>query len=130
MCTGLTFRLTPRCSVRLRRHPNGKAEHGSSEKIQDAEAVALAHEWTSVAGRPVFENIVLGVGGAEYYQKAVVDLDMPGALEYGSTALTGVESVGELRQFISTNAPGRDWNGATSVVINGRAGIQIMGELG
>jgi len=33
-----------------------------------------------------------------------------------------------LRQFIDANSPGRDWNVATSMVINGEAAMQIMGD--
>ena len=35
---------------------------------------------------------------------------------------------GDLRQFIDATAPGRDWNVATSMVINGEAAMQIMGD--
>ena len=69
---------------------------------------------------------MLGVGGAEYYKKAFVDLDM-GALN-SSTTDEVFNVFGQLRQFIDTNAPGRDWNVATSMVINGEAAMQIMGD--
>ncbi len=35
---------------------------------------------------------------------------------------------GNLRQFVDANSPGRDWNVATSMVIEGKAGSQIMGD--
>ena len=69
---------------------------------------------------------MLGVGGAEYYRKAFVDLDM-GALN-SSTSDEVFNVFGQLRQFVDTNTPGRDWNVATSMVINGEAAMQIMGD--
>ena len=38
--------------------------------------IALAHGGQAWQDNTVFEAVVLGVGGAEYYQKAFVDLDM------------------------------------------------------
>ena len=74
----------------------------------------------------VFEAVVLGVGGAEYYKKAFVDLDM-GALNSPTTDEV-FNVFGQLRQFIDTNAPGRDWNVATSMVINGEAVLRNRGD--
>ena len=65
-------------------------------------------------------------GRAQERQKAFVDLDM--AALNSSTTDEVFKVFGELRQFIDTNAPGRDWNVATSMVINGEAGMQIMGD--
>ena len=96
-----------------------------AKKIQDAGFIALAHGGQAWQDNTVFEAVVLGVGGAEYYKKAFVDLDM-GALN-SSTTDEVFNVFGQLRQFIDTNAPGRDWNVATSMVINGEAAMQIMG---
>ena len=97
-----------------------------AKKIQDAGYIALAHGGQAWQDNTVFEAVVLGVGGAEYYKKAFVELDMD-ALN-SSTTDEVFKVFGELRQFIDANAPGRDWNVATSMVINGEAGMQIMGD--
>ena len=97
-----------------------------AKKIQDAGMIALAHGGQAWQDATVFEAVVLGVGGPAYYQKAFVDLDM-GALD-SKTTEDVFRVFGELRQFIDTNSPGRDWNVATSMVINGEAGMQIMGD--
>lgn len=34
----------------------------------------------------------------------------------------------KLRGYIDADAAGRDWNSATAMVINGKAGMQIMGD--
>ena len=44
------------------------------------------------------------------------------------TTVKVFETFGNLRQFVDANSPGRDWNVATSMVIEGKAGSQIMGD--
>jgi glucose/mannose transport system substrate-binding protein len=97
-----------------------------AQKLKDAGYVALAHGGQAWQDATVFEAVVLGVGGADYYNKAFVQADMD-ALNSATTKEV-FETFGQLRQFIDVNAPGRDWNLATSMVINGEAGMQIMGD--
>ncbi|MCS5590967.1 MAG: ABC transporter substrate-binding protein [Gammaproteobacteria bacterium] len=97
-----------------------------AKKIQDAGYIALAHGGQAWQDATLFEAVVLGVGGADYYKKAFVETDMS-ALQ-SDTTLAVFETFGQLRQFIDTNSPGRDWNVATSMVINGEAAMQIMGD--
>lgn len=97
-----------------------------AKKIQDAGMIALAHGGQAWQDATVFEAVVLGVGGPGYYQSAFVDLDMS-ALDSATTREV-FRVFGELRGLIDANSPGRDWNVATSMVINGEAGMQIMGD--
>ena len=97
-----------------------------AKKIQDAGLIALAHGGQAWQDATVFESVVLGVGGPEYYQKAFVELDQD--VLNSDTTEEVFRVFGELRQFIDVNAPGRDWNVATSMVINGEAAMQIMGD--
>jgi len=97
-----------------------------AKKIQDAGYIALAHGGQAWQDATVFESVVLGVGGADYYRKAFVELDMD-ALD-SSTTQEVFRVFGELRQFVDSNSPGREWNVATSMVINGEAAMQIMGD--
>ena len=97
-----------------------------AKKIKDAGYIALAHGGQAWQDATVFEAVVLGVGGPEYYQKAFVELDMK-ALDSKTTEEV-FKVFGELRQFVDANSPGRDWNVATSMVINGEAAMQIMGD--
>ncbi len=97
-----------------------------AKKLQNAGFIALAHGGQPWQDATVFEAVVLGVGGADYYNKAFVDLDMD-ALD-SATTLKVFETFGNLRQFVDANSPGRDWNVATSMVIEGKAGSQIMGD--
>ena len=97
-----------------------------AKKIKDAGYIALAHGGQAWQDATVFEAVVLGVGGPEYYQKAFVELDM-NALDSKTTEEV-FKVFGELRQFVDANSPGRDWNVATSMVINGEAAMQIIGD--
>ena len=38
------------------------------------------------------------------------------------------ETYGKLRGYVDPGAPGRNWNDATSLVIQGKAGMQVMGD--
>ena len=97
-----------------------------AKKLQAAGFVALAHGGQPWQDATVFEAVVLGVGGADYYNKAFVELDM-NALN-SDTTVKVFETFGNLRQFVDANSPGRDWNVATSMVIEEKAGSQIMGD--
>lgn len=97
-----------------------------ADKLEAAGVVALAHGGQPWQDATVFEAVALGVGGADYYQKAFVELD---ADTINSATTDEVfEVFGKLRQYIDTAAAGRDWNVATSMVINGDAAMQIMGD--
>ena len=97
-----------------------------AKKLKEAGFIPLAHGGQAWQDATVFEAVVLGVGGPEYYKNAFVELDM--AALNSATTDEVFRVFGELRQFIDANSPGRDWNVATSMVINGEAGMQIMGD--
>jgi len=74
----------------------------------------------------VWESIVLGVGGAAFYKKALIDAD-PDALG-SATMVKCFDTLRMVLKYIDKDAPGRDWNLATSMVIQGKAGMQFMGD--
>ncbi|MBW2514411.1 MAG: carbohydrate ABC transporter substrate-binding protein, partial [Deltaproteobacteria bacterium] len=73
-----------------------------------------------------WESIVLGVGGADFYRKALIDAD-PEALG-SATMAKCFDTLRMVLQYIDKDSPGRDWNLATSMVIKGKAGMQFMGD--
>ena len=74
----------------------------------------------------MFESVALGVGGAAFYKKALVQLDQA---ELTSPTMTKVfDTLGKVKGYIDKDAAGRDWNLATAMVINGKAGFQFMGD--
>jgi glucose/mannose transport system substrate-binding protein len=96
------------------------------EAAEAAGYVALAHGGQAWQDATVFESMVMGVGGPEFYQAAMVDLD-PEAL--GSDQMVeAFQRMDTLRGFVDDNFSGRDWNLASAMVINGEALFQIMGD--
>lgn len=97
-----------------------------AQKIQDAGFIPVAHGGQPWQDATVFETIVLARGGADFYRKAFVDLD-PEALN-SPTMVEAFQTLNTYKQFVDQGAPGRDWNLATAMVINGEAAMQIMGD--
>jgi glucose/mannose transport system substrate-binding protein len=96
------------------------------QAAQDAGYTALAHGGQAWQDATIFDSMVMGVGGPEFYQAAMVDLD-PEAL--GSDMMVeAFQRMDTLRGFVDDNFSGRDWNLASAMVANGEALFQIMGD--
>jgi glucose/mannose transport system substrate-binding protein len=98
----------------------------AADKIKKAGYIAVAHGGQPWQDATVFESVALGVGGADFYNKALVKLDQ--AALTGPTMIKTFDTLGKLKTYIDKDAPGRDWNLATAMVINGKAGMQFMGD--
>jgi glucose/mannose transport system substrate-binding protein len=98
----------------------------AAEKIKKAGMIAVAHGGQPWQDATVFESVALGVGGADFYKKAFVNLDQ-GTLN-SPTMVKAFDTLGKIKQYIDKDAAGRDWNLATAMVINGKAGMQFMGD--
>ncbi|WP_457944334.1 ABC transporter substrate-binding protein [Vreelandella alkaliphila] len=98
----------------------------AGEAIREAGFVPLAHGGQAWQDATVFESVVLGSQGAEFYQQALVELD-PEALG-GEQMIAALEDFKRLRELMDEGMSGRDWNIATAMVIEGAAGFQIMGD--
>nr|WP_246737689.1 ABC transporter substrate-binding protein [Nordella sp. HKS 07] len=72
-----------------------------------------------------FEDVVLA-NGTEFYKKAMIDLD-PDTLG-GEEMVKVFDKVAKLRDYVDANRAGREWNLASAMVIEGKAGIQLMGD--
>ena len=97
----------------------------AAQKIQEAGFVPLAHGGQPWQDATTFEMIVLSEG-ADFYQRAFVELD-PEALD-SQQMVEAFETLRMLQQYTDEGAAGRDWNLATSMVINDRAAMQLMGD--
>ena len=95
-------------------------------RFVDAGIVPIAHGGQAWQEAYMFEALVLGVGGADFYRDALVELN-PDALN-SDTMQAVFAQMGEIRNMVDENFSGRDWNLATSMVINGEAAMQIMGD--
>ncbi len=100
--------------------------NAAAKKLKDAGIIPLAHGSQPWQDATVFEAVVLGVGGNEFYRKSIVELDMD-ALG-GSTMQAVFDQMRILQRFTDEGSPGRDWNVATGMVIEGKAAFQIMGD--
>ncbi|HEU5282392.1 MAG TPA: ABC transporter substrate-binding protein [Burkholderiales bacterium] len=98
----------------------------AADKIQKAGFIAVAHGGQPWQDSTVFESVALGVGGAEWYRKAFVDLD-PKALNSPQME-KAFATLRTVQKYIDKDAANRDWNLATAMVINGKAAMQFMGD--
>lgn len=98
----------------------------AADKIKAAGFIPLAHGGQPWQDATVFEAVALDVLGSADYNKAFVDLDMN--VLSGDKMVEVFTKFKKMRSYIDDNAPGRDWNVATSMVINGEAAMQIMGD--
>jgi glucose/mannose transport system substrate-binding protein len=85
----------------------------------------LAHGGQAWQDATIFDAVVLSLG-ADFYKAAMIDLD-PAALG-GEQMVEAFNRMGKLREYVDSNFSGRDWNLASSMVINGEAGMQMMGD--
>jgi glucose/mannose transport system substrate-binding protein len=95
-------------------------------KLRAAGIIPLAHGGQAWQEAYMFEAVAAGVGGADFYRKALVDLD--DATLRGPQMVAVFTEMAALRGMVDKNAPGRDWNLASAMVIKGDAAMQIMGD--
>jgi glucose/mannose transport system substrate-binding protein len=100
--------------------------NATAEKLKAAGITPLAHGGQPWQDATVFEVVALGIGGADFYRKALVELDMD-ALQ-SDTMVKVFDQMRTLRGYLDPAFSGRDWNLATAMVMNGEAAFQIMGD--
>lgn len=98
----------------------------AADKIQKAGFVAVAHGGQPWQDFTVFESVVLGVGGAKFYNDALVKLDQKALTS--PTMEKAFDTFRMVHKYIDKDAANRDWNLATAMVINGKAAMQFMGD--
>lgn len=95
------------------------------DKLKENGITPLGHGGQPWQEATVFDGIVLSLGG-DFYKSAFVDLD-PAALG-GDQMAEAFNRLITLRSYVDDNFSGRDWNLASAMVINGEAGMQMMGD--
>ena len=98
----------------------------AADKVKKAGLIAVAHGGQNWQDFTTFESVVLGVGGAKFYQDALVKLDQKALTS--PTMTKSLETFRKIKSYTDPAAPGRDWNLATAMVIQGKAGFQFMGD--
>jgi glucose/mannose transport system substrate-binding protein len=94
--------------------------------IRKAGYIPLAHGGQPWQEATIFDSAVMSAGGPKFYTQALVNLDT-NALG-SKTMEKAFDQMRALHGMVDSNFPGRDWNLATSMVINGKAAMQIMGD--
>ena len=100
--------------------------NAAADKLQAAGITPLAHGGQAWQDATVFEAVALGIGGPEFFNKAFVELDKDTLKS--NTMKAVFDQMRKLRGYVDSNFSGRDWNLATSMVMNGEAAFQIMGD--
>jgi len=98
----------------------------AAEALKKAGVIPVAHGGQNWQDFTTFESVALGVGGADFYKKALVQLD-PASLS-SPTMEKVLTTFKRVKDYTDKNANGRDWNLATAMVIKGEAGMQLMGD--
>lgn len=100
--------------------------NAAAKKIKDAGFIPLAHGGQPWQDSSLWEVVVVSLGGPEFHHKALVELDMDAL---GSPTMEKVfDQMRILRGFVDSNYPGRDWNLASNMVMNGQAAFQFQGD--
>jgi glucose/mannose transport system substrate-binding protein len=95
-------------------------------KFIEAGIIPLAHGGQAWQEAYMFEAVAAGVGGADFYRKALIELD--DATLRGPEMVAVFDQMAALRGMVDENFSGRDWNLASAMVIEGEAAMQIMGD--
>lgn len=97
-----------------------------ADKIKSAGYLPLAHGGQPWQDATLFEAVALSVLGSNNYERAFVQLDLDFiASEEMVNVFTQFK---RMQQYVDDNAKGRDWSTGTSMVIEGDAAMQIMGD--
>ena len=98
----------------------------AAEKLMAEGIVPLAHGGQPWQDATIWDAVVLGVGGPEFYRQAVIEADEEALTS--DTMKAVFDRMRTLRGYVDPNFSGRDWNLATAMVMNGEAAMQIMGD--
>jgi glucose/mannose transport system substrate-binding protein len=98
----------------------------AADKLKAAGLIPVAHGGQNWQDFTTFESVVLGVGGAKFYQDALVKLN--GEALNSPTMRKSLETFRRIKTYTDPAASGRDWNLATAMLIQGKAGFQLMGD--
>ena len=108
-------------------YPTTWAEFNSlAPRFVAAGIIPIAHGGQAWQEAYMFEAIVIGVGGPDFYRAALVDLNPEVLMSDEMEAV--FSQMANIRDMVDENFSGRDWNLATSMVIKGEAAMQIMGD--
>ena len=95
------------------------------DKFKENGITPVAHGGQAWQDATIFDAVVLSLGN-DFYKASMIDLD-PAALG-GDKMKEAFARMEKLRTYVDDNFSGRDWNLASAMVIEGKAGLQFMGD--
>jgi len=92
----------------------------------DGKVIPLAFSGQKNWEQNLFNSVMIGVGGGQMWTGILGKRDaaLAQSAEFKQVAVT----YKKLKDYVDAGAPGRNWNDATNMVIQGKAGMQIMGD--
>lgn len=100
--------------------------YAAGDKLKAAGFIAIAHGGQAWQDTTIFENLVLSVMGADGFKKAFIDVD--DSVFTGPKMIEVFNAMRRIQSYLDPDGNGQDWNLETAKVINGKAGMQIMGD--
>lgn len=100
--------------------------YSAGDKLKAAGFIAIAHGGQAWQDTTIFENLVISILGADGFKKAFIDVD-PDTLT-GPKMVQVFAALRKIQGYLDPDGSGQDWNMETAKVINGKAGMQIMGD--
>jgi len=97
-----------------------------ADKLKAKGIVPLAHGGQPWQDTTIFDDVVVGIGGPEFYKKAILELDEESL--QSDTMIKVFDQMRKIRGYVDPNFSGRDWNLATGMVLKGDAAMQLMGD--
>ena len=86
----------------------------------------LAHGGQPWQDATIFDDVVLGLGGPDFYRKAILEANEEAL---GSDTMVKVfDQMRRIGGYFDPNFSGRDWNLATAMLLKGDAAMQLMGD--
>jgi glucose/mannose transport system substrate-binding protein len=93
------------------------------DKVKASGVTAVALGGQGWQENIAFRSILIATGGKDLYLKTLKNKDVS-----GPGFLKALENFKKLKSYVDPGSPGRDWNIATGMVIDGKAGFQLMGD--
>ena len=94
--------------------------------LKEAGVIPLALGGQAWQERVTFNAVLLDQAGPELYMSILADNDVEAVKSDGFRK--AAEAFAAMRDLVDEGSPGRNWNDATSMVITGKAAVQIMGD--
>jgi len=98
----------------------------AAEYFQQQGILPLAHGGQAWQTATLFENLILSIGGPQFYRELFVELS-PQAFR-DSRLVQAFQLLRRLKLYMGSDFIGREWHEASLLVSQGKAAMQIMGD--